>query len=247
LEKRVLRKTGTAVSDYRMIGHGDRILVAVSGGKDSIVLLKVLYELNRSAPVEFELVPVHVATGFEKDFHRIQDWALEELGVTIRVFQSGIGEILEKVADPEKSPCALCSRLRRGVLYTMAHEEGFTAIALGHHLDDIVETFLLRCFYTGQIGAMAPSRYSDDGRNRVIRPLAYCRGDLVQGYFDTLRIAPVRNECPRKPDGKREWVRNRLSELEKEHPFIKESVFSALSNIDMKSLCLREERRAHPH
>ncbi|HOI06501.1 MAG TPA: ATP-binding protein [Deltaproteobacteria bacterium] len=247
MEKRVLRKTGTAVSDYRMIGHGDRILVAVSGGKDSIVLLKVLYELNRSAPVEFELVPVHVATGFEKDFHRIQDWALEELGVTIRVFQSGIGEILEKVADPEKSPCALCSRLRRGVLYTMAHEEGFTAIALGHHLDDIVETFLLRCFYTGQIGAMAPSRYSDDGRNRVIRPLAYCRGDLVQGYFDTLRIAPVRNECPRKPDGKREWVRNRLSELEKEHPFIKESVFSALSNIDMKSLCLREERRAHPH
>ncbi|HNY64489.1 MAG TPA: ATP-binding protein [Deltaproteobacteria bacterium] len=242
-----MRKTGTAVSDYRMIGHGDRILVAVSGGKDSIVLLKVLYELNRSAPVEFELVPVHVATGFEKDFHRIQDWALEELGVTIRVFQSGIGEILEKVADPEKSPCALCSRLRRGVLYTMAHEEGFTAIALGHHLDDIVETFLLRCFYTGQIGAMAPSRYSDDGRNRVIRPLAYCRGDLVQGYFDTLRIAPVRNECPRKPDGKREWVRNRLSELEKEHPFIKESVFSALSNIDMKSLCLREERRAHPH
>jgi tRNA 2-thiocytidine biosynthesis protein TtcA len=121
----------------------------------------------------------------------------------------------------------------------MAHEEKFSSIALGHHMDDIVETFFMRCFYTGQIGAMAPSRYSDDGRNRIIRPLAYCRGDLVQGYFDTLDIAPVVNECPKKPDGKREWVRNHLSSLEKENPFIKESVFSALSNIDMKSLCFK--------
>jgi tRNA 2-thiocytidine biosynthesis protein TtcA len=246
-QKRVLRKAGTAIHDYRMISGGDRVLVAVSGGKDSIVLLKVLSELQASSPVAFEIVPVHVATGFEKDFHRIRDWAGAELGMDIRVFHSGIGEILESVADPEKSPCALCSRLRRGVLYTMAHQEGFTSIALGHHLDDIVETFLLRCFYTGQIGAMAPSRYSDDGRNRVIRPLAYCKADLVKGYFQTLDIAPVVNECPKKPDGKREWVRGHLAGLEKEHPFIKESVFSALSNIDMKSLCLREERRAHHH
>lgn len=222
-----------------MIADGDRVLVAVSGGKDSIVLLKVLSELQGAAPVNFELVPVHVATGFEKDFHRIQAWASSELGMTIRVYESGIAEILEHVSDPEKSPCALCSRLRRGVLYTMAHREGFTSIALGHHMDDIVETFFMRCFYTGQIGAMAPSRYSDDGRNRIIRPLAYCRGDLVQAYFDALGVAPVESVCPRKPEGKREWVRNHLTSLEKENPFIKESVFSALSNIDMKSLCIK--------
>jgi tRNA 2-thiocytidine biosynthesis protein TtcA len=246
-KKKVLRKAGTAIHDFRMISQGDRILVAVSGGRDSIVLLKILSELQGSAPVQFELVPVHVATGFEKDFYRIQDWASSELGMQIRIFQSGIGEILEHVSDPEKSPCALCSRLRRGVLYTMAHEQKFTSIALGHHLDDIVETFFLRCFYTGQIGAMAPSRYSDDGRNRVIRPLAYCKADLVNGYFETLGIAPVVNQCPKKPDGKRDLVRNHLSLLERENPFIKESIFSALGNIDMKSLCLKGEPRAHHH
>ena len=246
-QKRVLRKAGTAIHDYRMIGRGDRVLVAVSGGRDSIVLLKVLSELQGAAPVPFELVPVHVATGFEQGFHRVSAWAFSELGMDIRVFPSGIGEILEEVSDPEKSPCALCSRLRRGVLYTLAHEGGFTSIALGHHLDDIVETFFLRCFYTGQIGAMAPSRFSDDGRNRVIRPLAYCRADLVQGYFEPLDVTPVVSQCPRKADGKREYVRNQLSSLEKENPFIKESVFSALSNIDLKSLCLRGESRAHPH
>ncbi len=246
-EKRVLRKAGTAVHDYRMIENGDRILAAVSGGKDSIVLLKVLAELKGAAPVSFEVVPVHVSTGFEKDFERITVWVKEELGFEVRIFDSGIKEILEHVSDPEKSPCALCSRLRRGVLYSLAKREGFTSIALGHHLDDIIETFFLRCFYTGQIGAMAPSRYSNDGRNRVIRPLAYCRNELVEGYFRTFGIEPVTSICPIRPDGKRERVRDYLKLLEKEIPTVKESVFSALGNIDVKSLCLKEAAGAHPH
>ncbi len=247
IEKRVLRKAGSAVHDYRMIADGDRVLVAVSGGKDSIVLLKVLAELKSAAPVDFDLVPIHVATGFEKDFDRIQCWIRENLGMEVRVFDSGISEILAHSSDPEKSPCALCSRLRRGVLYTLAYEEKFTSIALGHHLDDIIETFFLRCLYTGQIGAMAPSRYSDDGRNRVIRPLASCKGALIEAYFTTFGIDAVKSVCPIRKDSKRQRVRAYISQLEKEIPTVRESVFSSLGNLDMKSLCLKEEPGAHPH
>lgn len=246
-EKRVLRKAGTAIHDYRMIEQGDRILVAISGGKDSLVLLKVLAELKSSAPVQFEIFPVHVSTGFEKDFERIEAWAKKDVGLEIRILNSGIDEILAHASDPEKSPCALCSRLRRGVLYSLARRENFTSIALGHHLDDIIETFFLRCFYTGQIGAMAPARSSNDGENRVIRPLAYCRNELIDGYFRTFSIEPVTNICPKRPDGKRERVKYYLDLLEKEIPTVKESVFSALGNIDMKSLCLKEEPCAPPH
>lgn len=246
-EKRVLRKAGTAIHDFRMIEHGDRILVAVSGGKDSIVLLKVLTALKRSAPIEFEIFPVHISTGFEQGFDQIQEWAETCLGLHIQVFDSGIKEILTHSSDPEKSPCALCSRLRRGILYSLAKKENLNSIALGHHLDDIIETFFLRCFYTGQVGAMAPSRYSNDGLNRVIRPLAYCKAELVLKYFGTLEVEPVSSSCPIRTDGKRELMRSYLSSMEKEIPTIKENIISALGNIDMKSLCLKGETRANPH
>ncbi len=246
-EKRVLRKAGTAIHDFRMIEHGDRVMAAVSGGKDSIVLLKVLIELKRVAPVHFEIIPVHVSTGFEKDFGRVRDWIHDHLGLTVHVFDSGINEILAHSSDPEKSPCALCSRLRRGILYSMAQKENYTSIALGHHMDDIIETFLLRCFYTGQVGGMAPSRVSDDGKNRIIRPLAYCKSELVESYFRTFEVEPVVNSCPKRLDGKREQVRGYLSLLEKDIPTVKESILSALGNIDMKSLCLKETPGAHSH
>lgn len=247
-EKRVRRKAGSAIRDFGMIGPGDRILVAVSGGRDSIVLLKILHGLRKSAPIDFEIVPVHLSTGFEKGFGPIGDWVRENLRLEVKVHDTGIAEILKNVSDPEKSPCALCSRLRRGVLYSLAREEGYTSIALGHHLDDIVETFFLRCMYTGQIGAMAPSRCSNDGQNRVIRPLAYCRGDLIEAYFATLGIEPVGNACMIRKDGKREQVRNYLKHLEKDIPRLKENVFSALGNIDIKSLCLmKEASHAHHH
>ncbi len=247
LEKRVLRKAGTAIHDYRMIGHGDRVMAAISGGKDSIVLLKILSELKSSAPIDFEIIPVHVSTGFEKDFDRVRDWIYDHLGLTVEVFDSGIDEILEHSSDPEKSPCALCSRLRRGILYSMAQKEKYTSIALGHHMDDIIETFLLRCFYTGQVGGMAPSRVSNDGKNRIIRPLAYCKAELVDAYFKTFEVDPVANSCPKRVDGKREQVRGYIRLLEKDIPTVKESILSALGNIDMKSLCLKETFSAHPY
>ena len=246
-EKRIRKKTGRAIHDYRMIGQGDKVMVAVSGGKDSIVLLKVLSDLHRAAPVEFDIMPVHIATGFEKDFSRIARWARDTLHLDIHVVDSRISEILNEVSDPEKSPCALCSRLRRGALYALAGQVGASSLALGHHLDDIVETFFLRCLYTGQIGAMAPSRYSNDGRNRVIRPLAYCTDELVDTYFHYLDIEPVENSCMIAPDGKRELIRQYLSLVEKDNPKVKYSVFAALGNIDMKSMCLKGNEYAHNH
>jgi len=236
-----------AIRDYDMIRPLDRVIVAVSGGKDSLVLLKVLSDLKRAAPIDFELIPLHIKTGFEDGFDRIAAWALETLGLEIREIRTDIAQILAEVSDPDKSVCALCSRLRRGHLYSLALEMGASSIALGHHRDDIIETFLLRCLYTGQLGAMRPERVSNDGRNRVIRPLAYCPAELVERYFAFLDIAPAANNCPIRSDGKRAMVRNLLKDLEKDNPKARASLFAALGNIDMKSLCVREDHDAHTH
>lgn len=246
-EKGIRKKTGAAIHDYRMIKDGDRILVAVSGGKDSIVLLKVLSDLRRAAPVVFEILPVHISTGFEKGFSRIEQWIKDDLHLDVMVIESHIAEILNESSDPDKSACALCSRLRRGRLYSLAREIGASSIALGHHMDDIVETFFLRCFFTGQIGAMAPSRYSNDGDNRVIRPLAYCTDELVNAYFSFLDIEPIENTCIIRPDGKRDMMRKYIEMFEKDIPSVKYSVFAALGNIDMKSMCFKGDIHANPH
>jgi len=239
-ERSIRKLTGTAISDYSMIKKGDKVIVAVSGGKDSIVLLKILHLLQKAAPVDFELLPVHVCTGFEKGIDNIISWAKAELSIDILIINSNISSILETSADPSKSPCALCSRLRRGVLYTFAKNIGASTIALGHHMDDIVETFLLRCFFTGQIGAMSPARISDDKANRIIRPLAYCTEDAISSYFSFFDIEPVKNECILRKDSKRHLIKDYLKNMERDIPNIKYSIFGSLSNIDMKGLCLRD-------
>ena len=246
-EKRLRNKVGEAIHDFRMIEHGDRVMVAVSGGKDSLVMIKILAALKKAAPIEYELIPVHVATGYELDFPHIADWIRDSFGLEVLVHDAQISEILNLISDPEKSPCALCSRLRRGKLYALAEEIGVSSIALGHHMDDIIETFMLRCFYTGQIGAMAPSRYSNDNKNRVIRPLAYCTSELVNDYFRYLDVKPVTIKCPIRKDSKRELVRDYLKRLETDIPRVKYSLFASLSNIDMKSLCLKVDSYADPH
>jgi len=239
-EKRIRKKVGSAIHDYSMIAPEDKVVVAISGGIDSIAMLKVLCDLRKAAPVQFEIIPVHIKTGFEKGFEKVAIWIYNELHLEVIEVDSRISAVLEKVSDPEKSTCALCSRLRRGILYGLAPRINASSIALGHHMDDIIETFLLRCFFTGQIGAMAPSRVSNDGKNRVIRPMAYCTKDLVDNYFHFLDIEPVDNACPLRNDSKREMVRTYLSEFERQNPTVKYSIFAALGNIDTKSMCLKE-------
>lgn len=246
-EKRLRNKVGEAIHDFRMIEHGDRVMVALSGGKDSLVLMKILSALRKAAPIEYELIPVHVATGYEMDFPLIAEWVRDSFGLEVFIYDAQISQILNLISDPEKSPCALCSRLRRGKLYALAEEMGVSSIALGHHMDDIIETFFLRCFYTGQIGAMAPSRYSNDNKNRVIRPLAYCTSEMVDAYFNYLDIAPVTQKCPIRPDSRRKLIRGHLERLEKDIPMVKYSLFASLSNIDMKSLCLKGNDHADHH
>jgi len=241
------KKVGMAIRDYDMIRPRDRVIVAVSGGKDSLVLLKVLSDLKRAAPIDFEIVPLHIRTGFEDGFDRVAAWAREMVGLEIREVRTDIDKILAEVSDPDKSACALCSRLRRGHLYSLAQKMGAASIALGHTRDDIVETFLLRCLYTGQLGAMRPERVSNDGQNRVIRPLAYCSAELVERYFAFMEIAPVANNCPIRVDGKRAMVRGLLKDLEKDNPKARASLFAALGNVDMKSLCVRGDHDAHTH
>lgn len=243
-ERKLRRHTGQALGDYHMIAPGDKLILAISGGKDSLVMLSIMEAIRRAAPIEYELIPVHIATGFEVNFDSIQAWSQDNLGLEIRVVESGIREILATAADPKKSPCALCSRLRRGQLYRLQDEIGASAVALGHHMDDIVETFLLRTFYTGQLGAMAPKRRSNDGNNLVIRPLAYCSAEDVKKYFDFLEVEPVINDCIIRPDSKREMVRNLLTELKADNPEVVYSIFAALGNIDERSLCLQEELHA---
>lgn len=246
LEKLIRRKAGQAIHDYRMIREGDRVLVAVSGGKDSIVMMKILAALRKAAPVNYELIPVHIKTGFEKDFERISEWVRESLGYEVLVHDGEIAQIMDLAADPDKSPCALCSRLRRGKLYGLAEEMGAASVALGHHMDDIIETFFLRSFYTGQLGAMAPARVTDDGKNRIIRPLAYCTRDLIEAYFPYLEVEPVVIACPIRRDSKRELIRDYIQRIEHDIPCMKHSIFASLGNIDTKSLCLKENTHADP-
>lgn len=246
LEKVLRRKAGRAISDYRMISAGDRVLVAVSGGRDSLVMMKVLALLRKVAPVDFDIVPVHVRTGYETGFDRIEDWIGQTLGYETVVYDSLISQILETTCDKDKSPCALCSRLRRGALYGLAEERGGSSIALGHHMDDVIETFFLRCLYTGQLGAMAPARVTDDRRNRIIRPLAYCTSDLIGAYFPYLEVEPVTLRCPRRSDSRREFIRGCIKRLERDIPCMKHSIFASLGNIDTTSLCMKENVHADP-
>jgi tRNA 2-thiocytidine biosynthesis protein TtcA len=246
LERLIRKKTGQAIHDYRMIEQGHRVVVAVSGGKDSIVMMQVLACLREAAPLDFELIPVHVHSGFEQGFEGVREWIRRELGYEVMVRDGHISEILRNASDPDKSPCALCSRLRRGNLYGIASELGAHAIALGHHMDDIVETFLLRSFYTGQLGSMAPARVTDDGTNRIIRPLAYCTSELVEACFAHLEVEPVAMTCPARQGSRREFIRDCIKRLERDIPWLKHSIFASLGNIDTKSLCVKENAHADP-
>ncbi|HEY0974700.1 MAG TPA: tRNA 2-thiocytidine(32) synthetase TtcA [Solimonas sp.] len=232
LAKRLRRQVGQAIMDYNMIVDGDRVMVCLSGGKDSYTMLDLLLQLQKKAPVRFELMAVNLdqkQPGFPE--HVLPEY-LKALGVPYRILEQDTYSVVKRVIPEGKTMCSLCSRLRRGALYTFAEAEGFTKIALGHHKDDIVATFFLNLFHGGKLAAMPPKLQSDDGRNVVIRPLAYCRERDIVRYAEARQfpIIPC-NLCGSQEQLQRKQVRRMMDAWEQDHPARIEQVFASLTNV----------------
>ncbi|HEY0767608.1 MAG TPA: tRNA 2-thiocytidine(32) synthetase TtcA [Steroidobacteraceae bacterium] len=228
---------GRAIADYRMIGDGDRVMVCVSGGKDSYTLLDVLVSLKRSAPVSFELIAVNLdqkQPGFPA--HVLPRY-LEAAGVPFRIIEQDTYSVVKRVVPQGRTMCGLCSRLRRGALYRFAAENGVTKIALGHHRDDIVETLFLNLFFGGRLKAMAPKLLSDDGRHIVIRPLAYVAERDIARYARGRAFPLIPCDlCGSQENLQRLAVKKMLAAWEREFPGRTESIFSALRNVEPEHL-----------
>jgi len=237
LAKRLRRQVGQAIADFQMIGEGDKVMVCLSGGKDSYALLDILLKLKAKAPVDFTLEAVHLdqkQPGYDED---VLPNYLRGIGVPFRILEQDTYSVVRRVIPEGKTMCSLCSRLRRGALYTFARENGFTKIALGHHRDDSVETLFLNLFYQGQLKAMPPKLRSDDGRNIVIRPLAYCaEADLAE--YAEVRGFPIMpcNLCGSQENLQRKNVKAMLAEWERQHPGRIETIFRSIGNVVASNL-----------
>lgn len=232
LQKRLRRHTGQAIEDYRMIEEGDRIMVCLSGGKDSYTMLDILMNLQKSAPVKFELVAVNMdqkQPGFPE---HILPTYLDGLGIEYYIVNKDTYSIVKQKIPEGKTTCGLCSRLRRGTLYAFAEEIGANKIALGHHKDDIVQTLFLNMFYGSRLAGMPPKLLSDDRRNVIIRPLAYCREADIEAFaeYKGFPIIPC-NLCGSQENLQRQNIRQMLLAWEKSDPSRIEKIFSAMQNI----------------
>jgi tRNA 2-thiocytidine biosynthesis protein TtcA len=232
LAKRLRRLVGQAIGDFGMIEAGDKVMVCLSGGKDSYALLDVLMRLREKSPVPFELVAVNLDQrhpGFPE--HVLPDY-LKSLGVPFRIEVQDTYSVVKRVIPEGKTMCGLCSRLRRGVLYRLATELGATKIALGHHRDDIMETFFLNLFHGGKVKAMPPKLRSDDGKHVVIRPLAYVEERDLEAYAEA-RAFPIIpcDLCGSQEQLQRKQVKSLLRDWEKKHPGRLDTIFNALGNV----------------
>ena len=232
LQKKIRRNTGKAIADYNMIEDGDRIMVCLSGGKDSFTMLDILIGLKKSAPISFGLIAVNLdqkQPGFPS--HILPEY-LEKLGVEYKVVEEDTYSIVQDKLVEGKTTCSLCSRLRRGILYRTAKELGATKIALGHHRDDILETMFLNMFYGGKLKGMPPKLVSDNGEHVVIRPLAYCREKDIIKYADLADypIIPC-NLCGSQPNMQRQNIKQMLNTWDTQFPGRIESMFTAMQNV----------------
>lgn len=232
LQKKLRRNVGQAIADFDMIGSGDKVMCCLSGGKDSYTMLDILLNLQRSAPVRFDLIAVNLdqkQPGFPE--HVLPEY-LSKLGVEYHVIEKDTYSIVKEKVPEGKTTCGLCSRLRRGILYNFAEEQGVTKIALGHHRDDLLETLFLNMFYGGTLKTMPPKLRSDDGRNQVIRPLAYAREQDIARYAE-LREYPIIpcNLCGSQENLQRQVVKDMLQNWDREHPGRLESMFRSICNV----------------
>lgn len=238
LHKRLRRLTGEAIADFNMIEEGDRIMVCLSGGKDSYTLLDILLNLKISAPIDFDLIAVNLdqkQPGFPE--HVLPQY-LESLGIEYKIVQENTYGIVKEKIPEGKTTCSLCSRLRRGILYRTATELGATKIALGHHRDDILETLFLNMFYGGKLKAMPPKLMNDSGEHIIIRPLAYCKEKDIAKYAEIKKfpIIPC-NLCGSQPNLQRQVIKEMLNEWDKKYPGRIETMFRAIQNITLSHLC----------
>jgi len=232
LHKRLRRQVGTAIADYNMIEAGDKVMVCLSGGKDSFGMLEILRNLQKTAPIDFELIAVNLdqkQPGFPE--HVLPEY-LTEQGVPFHILEKDTYSIVTERVPENKTYCGLCSRLRRGSLYGFAQEIGATKIALGHHRDDIIETLFLNMFFGGKLKSMPPKLLSDDKKNIVIRPLAYCREDDLEllAEYKEFPIIPC-NLCGSQEKLQRQLIKEMLQGWEKEYPGRLETIFSAIKNV----------------
>ncbi|WP_174847747.1 tRNA 2-thiocytidine(32) synthetase TtcA [Yersinia artesiana] len=232
LQKRLRRNVGQAIADFNMIEEGDRVMVCLSGGKDSYTMLDILQNLQKSAPINFTLIAVNLdqkQPGFPED---ILPAYLDKQGVEYKIVEENTYGIVKEIIPEGKTTCSLCSRLRRGILYRTATELGATKIALGHHRDDILQTLFLNMFYGGKLKGMPPKLMSDDGKHVVIRPLAYCREKDIE-RFAVAREYPIIpcNLCGSQPNLQRQVIKDMLRDWDKQYPGRIETMFSAMQNV----------------
>jgi tRNA 2-thiocytidine biosynthesis protein TtcA len=238
LESRLAKKTTKAIVDYQMIEDGDRVMVGLSGGKDSWALLQILDVLRQRAPIHYSLVAVNVDSGYKEYKHELLAATCRDHGWEYRVEHTTIGEVMDDLLDSNATPCSLCARLRRGVLYRIAKEVGANKIALGHHADDFIETLLLNLFFAGALKAMPAKLVSDDGEHVVVRPLVYVGEDEARAYTKQCELPIIGCCCPACGDLslQRQRAKRLLVELEREHPGVKQSMLKALGNVAPRHL-----------
>lgn len=237
LQKRLRRDVGQAIADFSMIEAGDKVMCCLSGGKDSYAMLDILLNLQKSAPVSFELIAVNLdqkQPGFPED---VLPGYLAAMGIEYHIIEKDTYSIVMDKVPEGKTTCGLCSRLRRGILYNFAEEHGVTKIALGHHRDDLLETLFLNMFYGGKLKTMPPVLHSDDGRNTVIRPMAYSREKDIARYAE-LRQFPIIpcNLCGSQENLQRQVIKEMFQHWDKQHPGRLESMFRALCNVEPSHL-----------
>ena len=238
LRRRIIKKAGQATRKFKLVENGDRILIGFSGGKDSFILLEYLLNFQKSSPMEFLLYPAIIDMDFSApEIEKLRE-RLKLAGVELEVIPSKIPSVVSQKMKVHKNACVLCSRLRRGLLYSYARKKGFNKVALGHNADDVIETLLLNLFYNGKIKGMSPNFLNDDGDLRVIRPLYYVFEREIAELSRELKFPLISNPCPLQEyrGSYRERIKRLLTSMEKDFPALKNNLIKALEKIEFRYL-----------